>query len=67
MSSMVESAYGTFEYAGEIAGAWFRAMSWKNLTTAEQREQEDEILDIALHDAGVTPLDRKLEDLKLKV
>lgn len=54
--------YGTYAYAGAIAEAWFRRMedTFRKARTAECREIENEILDVALADAGVTPLDSEL-------
>lgn len=54
--------YGTYEYAGEIAKAWFGRLdrAFKTMTTLECRQYEDYILDVALSDAGVTPLDSEI-------
>lgn len=65
MTTMTEPAYGTFAYAGRIAEAWFGRMesTLRQSRTDEQRQLENEILDCALADAGVTPLDSELPQL----
>lgn len=64
MIDMAEPTYGTYEYAGLIAASWFSklAPAFKQQTTLGCRMMEDQILDVALADAGVTPLDPDLPD-----
>jgi hypothetical protein len=44
--------------AGQCAEAWFNRFegSWAKMSTAECRQLENELLDVALADAGVSPL-----------
>lgn len=57
-------AYGTFALAGVYAKAWYDRlnMSVRRGSRREYNEVIDEILDDALHNAGVLPRERSIVD-----
>ena len=61
----VAPPHGTYALAGVYAEAWFRRLdgAFGSLTTRETHQLEDEILDCALADAGVTPSETPLSSV----